>query len=105
MQSARFRDAPSPVMSSSARRMFSIAVLIASAGYIAFVSLYLSAHRMMWADELNAWNLLADPSWRHAFHSLNGGADSGTPLFYVIGRCLLAITGPHPVVMRFCSAC
>ena len=29
-----------------------IVALIASAAYFAFVCLYLSAHRMMWADEL-----------------------------------------------------
>ena len=85
-------------------RTFTIVALIASAGYFAFVCLYLSAHRMMWADEFDAWNILADPSWRHAFASLNNGADSGPPLYYAIGRCLLAIGGLHPLVMRLYSA-
>jgi hypothetical protein len=90
--------------SNTARRTLNAAVLIAFAVYFAFVCVDLSAHRMMWADELNAWNLLADPSWRHAFQSLNRGADSGTPVFYAIGRCLLAVAGLHPVVMRLYSA-
>jgi len=85
-------------------RTFTIVALIASAGYFAFVCIYLSAHRMMWADEFDAWNILADPSWRHAFASLNNGADSGPPLYYAIGRCLLAIGGLHPLVMRLYSA-
>jgi|HubBroStandDraft_1064217.scaffolds.fasta_scaffold10818_2 hypothetical protein len=92
-------------MSSKANaRTFTIVVLIASAAYFAFVCLYLSAHRMMWADEFDAWNILADPSWRHAFESLNNGADSGPPFYYAIGRCLLAVAGLHPVVMRLYSA-
>jgi hypothetical protein len=68
------------------RRVLTIVALITSAAYFAFVRLYLSAHRMMWADEFDAWNILVDPSWRHAFASLNHGAGSGPPLFYAIGR-------------------
>lgn len=85
-------------------RAITIVALIASAAYFAFVCLYLSAHRMMWADEFDAWNILADPSWRHAFESLNNGADSGPPFFYAIGRLLLAVGGLHPVVVRLYSA-
>lgn len=85
-------------------RAITIVALIASAAYFAFVCVYLSAHRMMWADEFDAWNILADRSWRHAFASLNNGADSGPPFFYAIGRCLLVIAGLHPVVMRLYSA-
>lgn len=58
----------------------------------------------MWADEFDAWNLLVDPSWRHAFQSLNKGADGGPPFFYAIGRIIFAVTGAHPVVMRLYSA-
>jgi hypothetical protein len=81
-----------------------IVALIASAACFVSICLYLSAHRMMWGDEFDAWNLIADPSWRHAFASLNNGADSGPPLFYAIGRCLVAIAGHHPVVVRLYSA-
>ena len=92
-------------MSSKATaRAFMIVALIASAAYFAFVCLYLSAHRMMWADEFDAWNILADPSWRHAFASLNNGADSGPPFYYAVGRCILAVAGLHPVAVRLYSA-
>jgi hypothetical protein len=92
-------------MSSKANvRAFTTVALIASAIYFAFVCLYLSAHRMMWADEFDAWNILADPSWRHAFQSLNNGADSGPPFYYAIVRSLLAVFGLHPVVVRLYSA-
>jgi hypothetical protein len=85
-------------------RAFTIIALIASAAYFAFVCLYFSAHRMMWADEFDAWNILADPSWRHAFASLNNGADSGPPFYYAIGRSILAVAGLHPVAVRLYSA-
>lgn len=85
-------------------RTFMIVALIASAAYFAFVCLSLSAHRMMWADEFDAWNILADPSWRHAFESLNNGADSGPPFYYALGRCILAVAGLHPVAVRLYSA-
>jgi hypothetical protein len=88
----------------AAPRRLTVVALIASAAYFAFVCLYISAHRMMWADEFDAWNILADPSWRHAFESLNKGADSGPPLYYAIGRCIMAVTGLHPAVMRLYSA-
>lgn len=88
----------------TARRTLNVAALIAFAVYVAFICLYLSARRMMAADDLNAWNLLTDPSWRHAFESLKQGADSGTPAFYAIGRGLLAVAGQHPLVMRLYSA-
>lgn len=92
-------------MSSKANaRAITIVALIVSAAYFGFVCVYLSAHRMMWADEFDAWNILADPSWRHAFESLNNGADSGTPFYYAVGRCLLAVGGLHPVVVRLYSA-
>jgi len=93
-----------PMSSKANVRAFTIVALIASAAYFAFVCLYLSAHRMMWADEFDAWNILADPSWRHAFQSLNHGADSGPPFFYAIGRCIMAVMGLHPVAVRLYSA-
>jgi hypothetical protein len=85
-------------------RAWWIAVLLLSFVCFMGICIWLSAHRMMWDDEFDAWNLLSDPSWRHAFQSLNNGADSGPPLFYAVGRCLLAITGLHPVVVRLYSA-
>ncbi|HEY5382820.1 MAG TPA: hypothetical protein VIJ65_11250 [Acidobacteriaceae bacterium] len=88
----------------AASRTFRLLLLLASAAYFAFLCIHLSNHRMMWADEFDAWNLLADPSWHHAFASLNNGADSGPPLYYFLGRCLMAVTGLHPVAMRLYSA-
>jgi hypothetical protein len=90
--------------SRAASRTFYLLLLLASAAYFAFICIHLSNHRMMWADEFDAWHLIADPSWRHALQSLNRGADGGPPLFYFLGRCLFAVTGPHPVVMRLYSA-
>lgn len=90
--------------SKAASRTLTVVTLIVSAACFASICLYLSAHRMMWADEFDAWNLLADPSWRHAFQSLKRGADGGPPLYYAIGRCIFAVTGLHPVVMRLYSA-
>lgn len=79
-------------------------LLVVSAAYFAAVCVYISNRRMMWADEFLAWNLLSDSSWRHALQSWNMAADSGPPLFYIIGRAILAVTGLHPLAIRLYSA-
>ena len=35
---------------------------------------------------------------------MNNGADSGPPFYYAVGRCILAVTGLHPVAVRLYSA-
>lgn len=57
----------------------------------------------MWDDEFDAWHLIADPSWKHAFTSWNLGADGGPPLYYAIGRVIVMVTGPHPLALRLYS--
>ncbi len=72
----------------------------------AAIGIWLSSHRMMWDDEFDAWHLIADPSWRHALASWNLGADGGPPLYYIIGRLIVMITGPHPLALRlYSTAC
>ena len=78
--------------------------LLLSAAYFIVLSVYLSNHRLMWGDEFIGWFLITDPSWRHALDSWNQAVDSGGPLFYVVGRALVAVFGPHPVVLRLFSA-
>ena len=85
-------------------RLFKPAAVLLSAAYFILLCIYLSSHRLMWGDEFIGWFVITDPSWRHAFGSWNQAADSGGPLFYVIGRCLVFIGGPHPVVLRLYSA-
>lgn len=80
-----------------------VVTLIASIACFATICLWLSAHRMMWGDEFDAWNLIADPSWKHALQSWNAGADGGPPLYYAIGRIIVAIAGPHPLALRLYS--
>lgn len=72
----------------------------------AAMGIWLSAHRMMWDDEFDAWHLIADPSWRHALASLNVGADGGPLLYYVVGRMIVAVAGLHPLALRlYSTAC
>jgi hypothetical protein len=66
--------------------------------------MWLSAHRMMWDDEFDAWHLIADPSWSHAFASWNLGADGGPVLYYAIGRVIVKVAGLHPLALRLYSA-
>ena len=75
-----------------------------SALYYLGLCAYAARQNMMWVDEFCSWNVLADPSWRHAFASYSNGADSGGVLFYLIGRFVLAIFGAHPLVIRFFSS-
>src|SRR6266702_1566653 len=90
--------------SSETGKWSAIALLILSAICFASLSVYLSGRRIMWSDELLAWNLLTDPSWHHMIQSWSRGADSGGPLFYLLARPLLLITGPHPLTVRLFSA-
>jgi hypothetical protein len=83
---------------------FRFAALLLSATYIALLCIYFSNRRLMWGDEFIGWFLITDPSWRHALGSWNQAADSGGPLFYLIGRSLVFVGGPHPVVLRLFSA-
>lgn len=85
-------------------RPVAAASLLLSAAYCIVLSVWLSNHRLMWGDEFIGWFLITDPSWRHALQSWNQAADSGGPLFYVIGRALVAVAGPHPLVLRLYSA-
>ena len=59
---------------------------------------------MLWIDEFFSWNLLIDPSWKHAVTSWRAGVDSGGPLFYVFGRLMSGLLGPNPVWFRMVSA-
>lgn len=77
-----------------------IAVLCISFACFAGMCVWLSAHRMMWDDEFDAWHLIADPSWRHALASWNAGADGGPPLYYAIARLIVKVTGLHPLALR-----
>ena len=85
-------------------RLWWIAVILGSLICFVGVCVWLSSHRMMWDDEFDAWHLIADPSWRHAFASWNLGADGGPPLYYAIGRLIVMVTGPHPLAVRLYSA-
>ena len=100
------RDPHSPAVSApaakSSRAPYIIALIVSLACFAA-VAIWLSTHRMMWDDEFDAWHLIADPSWRHALASLNAGADGGPPLYYAIGRMIVAITGLHPLALRLYS--
>ena len=75
-----------------------------SALYYLGLCAYVARQNMMWVDEFCSWNVLADPSWRHAFISYSNGADSGGVLFYLLGRLVLVIFGPHPLAIRFLSS-
>ena len=84
-------------------RLWPLALLL-SAAYFALLCVYFSDHRLMWGDEFIGWFLITDPSWRHALGSWNQAADSGGPLFYLVGRGLVFVFGYHPLVLRLCSA-
>lgn len=86
----------------SSRAPYLIALIVSLACFVA-ICIWLSSHRMMWDDEFDAWHLIADPSWRHALASRNLGADGGPPLYYAIGRMIVAITGLHPLALRLYS--
>jgi hypothetical protein len=87
-------------------RAFYWITLTVSMACFAAICIWLSSHRIMWDDEFNAWHLIADPSWRHALASWNLGADGGPPLYYIIGRLIVMITGPHPLALRlYSTAC
>lgn len=89
----------------SSRTLYVVALMLSMACFAA-ICLWLSAHRMMWDDEFDAWHLIADPSWRHALASLNIGADGGPLLYYAIGRAIVALTGLHPLALRlYSTAC
>ncbi len=78
--------------------------IVVFAAYYLSVCAYAAHRNMMWVDEFCSWNVLADPSWRHAFVSYSSGADSGGVLFYLLGRLALAIFGLHPLLIRFLSS-
>ena len=58
----------------------------------------------MWSDELFAWSLLNDPSWRHMWRAWNLGADSGGLGFYLLCRPWLSIFGHNTIALRAFSA-
>jgi Dolichyl-phosphate-mannose-protein mannosyltransferase len=94
------------ITSNEQARGWWIAVLLISFACFAGICIWLSAHRMMWDDEFDAWHLIADPSWRHALASWNAGADGGPPMYYAIGRLIVKITGLHPLALRlYSTAC
>lgn len=72
--------------------------------FVVLLSWRLSAARRLWYDEIAAWNLLTDPSWRHVVDSLNQAADSGGLLFYALGRPLVFGLGHHVFPVRLASA-
>lgn len=87
-------------------RTWWVVVLLVSLACFVGICVWLSAHRMMWDDEFDAWHLIADPSWKHALASWNLGADGGPPLYYAIGRVIVMFTGPHPLALRlYTTAC
>ncbi|MGI4853038.1 MAG: hypothetical protein ACRYF4_03195 [Janthinobacterium lividum] len=85
-------------------RLLHVSALLFSALYFGGISLYLSSHRLMWADEFTGFFVMTDPSWRHAYQSWSRAADSGGPLFYLLGHSLVSVFGPHPYVLRLFSA-
>ena len=72
--------------------------------YFLSLCIYLSNHRMMWADEFDGWNLITDSSFHHMIGSWNLGADGGGLLFYELGRLIVSVTGTDVLAIRLFSA-
>lgn len=91
-------------VSPSRSRSISAVWLLVSLVGVVLLSWRLSEARRLWYDEILAWNLLTDPSWRHVVDSWNHGADSGGLLFYALGRPLVFGFGHHVFPIRLASA-
>ena len=81
-----------------------LAALTGSLLYVIFLSWHFSRARILWYDELLAWNLLTDTSFHHMWASWNQGADSGGLLFYVLGRPLVLGFRHYVFPIRLASA-
>lgn len=77
---------------------------IAFVVFLGVLSYVLSPRHMMWGDEFLAWHLLADASWKHAYHEWLSGADGGGISYYILGRAVMALTNRSPQIMRVYSA-
>ena len=77
---------------------------ILTLAYLIAVCIHFSSRQVMWLDEFFSWNLLTDRSLVHALGAWGHGADSGGPLYYIVGWLLVRLTGPSVLAVRLFSA-
>jgi hypothetical protein len=63
----------------------------------------LSHRQVFWIDETYAWNLIHDPSLRHANSALAQAADGGLPTYYNLAWVWARMTGGSVLALRLFS--
>jgi len=76
--------------------------VLAAAALIA-AGLILASKRWMWMDELLTWQLVTAPSWGAMLHAAGDQVDTMPPLYFILARAWITLTGTSEFSLRLLS--
>lgn len=99
------QDTSPPQLASATRHgsFWSLGLAIALAAFYFATSVYVSAHRLLWFDEVITVHIARLPDWATIMAALSHGADSLPPLYYLVVRMFGKVFGQGEVAVRLPS--
>jgi hypothetical protein len=82
---------------------WSLAAAAVLAAFYLATSIYISAHRLLWFDEVITIHIARLPDWKTILTALSHGADSLPPLYYFVVRMFGNMFGRGEVAVRLPS--